>query len=92
MRAREQGFAIQAGRHYLAGMTDKLKRPRDANQLAKLIVDVATGSKPELPVADTSGQRKGGQKGGVARANSLTQEERSDISSKAAKKRWSSDH
>jgi len=30
---------------YIAHMTDCPKRPRDPNQLAKLIVDIATGSK-----------------------------------------------
>ena len=29
-------------------MTDKPKRPRDANQLAKFIVDVAAGDEPEV--------------------------------------------
>lgn len=74
---------------YLGGMTDKPKRPRDANQLAKFIVDVATGEEPEHD-PDTSGQRKGGQKGGKARAEKLSPEERSKIAEKAAKSRWSS--
>ena len=89
---REAGFALGAGNHYLAGMTQKPKRPRDANQLAKYIVDVATEGDAAMPDADTSGQRRGGVKGGATRANNLTQAERSAISSKAAKKRWSSDH
>ena len=41
--AREAGFGPSADTHYLDCMTDKPKRPRDANQLAKFIVDVATG-------------------------------------------------
>ena len=86
------GFAPSVDKHYLDGMTQTPKRPRDANQLAKFIVDVATEGEAAMPAADTSGQRKGGEKGGTARANSLTPAERSDISSKAAKKRWSSDH
>ncbi len=45
-------------------MTDKPKRPRDANQLAKFIVDMAT--EDEEPV--TSGQRKAGLKGAKARS------------------------
>lgn len=72
-------------------MTDKPKRPRDANQLAKFIVDLATGDESDVPLPDHDAQRKGGERGGAARANSLTQAERSAISSKAAKKRWSSD-
>ena len=66
-------------------MNDRPKRPRDANQLAKFIVDMATGDEPVLE-PDTSGQRKGGDLGGLARAKKLTQAERSAISSKAAMK------
>lgn len=71
-------------------MTDKPKRPRDANQLAKFIVDVATGEEPEYK-PDTSGQRKGGLKGGRARAESLEPSTRSDVAKKAANRRWSSE-
>lgn len=63
-------------------MTDKPKRPRDANQLAKFIVDVAAGEEPEFEM-DTSSQRKGGLKGGKARAEKLSPEERSKIARKA---------
>ena len=72
----------------------KPKRPRDANQLAKFIVDVATGEVQESdpndgknPAAVALG-RLGGQKGGKARAKSLTAEQKSAIAKKAAKKRW----
>lgn len=68
-------------------MTDKPKRPRDANQLAKFIVDMATGEEP-VHEHDTSGQRKGGLKGGKARADKLSPEERSEIAKKAARSRW----
>ncbi|MFN3954987.1 MAG: histone H1 [Pararhodobacter sp.] len=68
-------------------MTDKPKRPRDANQLAKFIVDLATGEEPEHE-PDTSGQRKGGLKGGKARADKLSPEERIEIAKKAARARW----
>lgn len=68
-------------------MTDKPKRPRDANQLAKFIVDAATGEEP-VHEPDTSGQRKGGLKGGKARAEKLSPDERSEIARKAAAKRW----
>ena len=71
------------------------KRPRDANQLAKFIVDVASGEvedeAPESgknPAAVALG-RLGGLKGGKARATSLTKARRSEIARKAAKKRWS---
>ena len=70
-------------------MTDKPKRPRDANQLAKFIADVATGEASEDDAPDKAeGQRKGGLKGGAARAQKLTPEERSEIAKKAAKARW----
>ena len=68
-------------------MTDKPKRPRDANQLAHMIVGLATGEDVEHE-PDTSGQRKGGLRGGKARADKLSPEERSEIAKKAAKARW----
>lgn len=70
------------------------KRPRDPNQLAKLITDIATGEAEEEgndgkdPAAVSLG-RRGGLKGGKARAASLSPEERSAIASKAAAARWS---
>ncbi len=70
------------------------KPPRDANQLAKLITGIATGEEPlpqendgKDPSAVALG-RKGGLKGGAARAASLTKARRSEIAKKAAKKRW----
>jgi hypothetical protein len=77
-------------------MTEKkLKRPRDANQLAKFIADLATGEvvPPEEkddgknPAAVALG-RLGGKKGGKARAAKLTPEQRKAIAKKAAEKRW----
>lgn len=70
-------------------MLKPLKRPRDPNQLAKLIVDIATGE--ERDEAQTEAQlraSKGGQKGGKARANALSPAERSEIASVAAQARW----
>lgn len=65
-------------------MPDRLrKRPRDPNQLAKLIVDIATGEVEDTPVDDGKDPaavalgRKGGLKGGKARAESMTPKERS---------------
>jgi hypothetical protein len=65
------------------------KRPRDANQLAKMIVDLSTGeeSEPELSPKAEAG-RKGGLKGGAARAAKLTPKRRSEIAKKAAQARW----
>lgn len=71
----------------------KPKRPRDLNQLAKSIVDEATGQTDALP-EDTRDPlavelgRRGGLKGGKARAAKLTPEQRSEIARKAAAKRW----
>jgi hypothetical protein len=67
------------------------KRPRDINQLAKMIVDLSTGEIEEKPesVKAKSG-RLGGLKGGKARAESLTPERRKEIAKNAAEKRWNS--
>lgn len=78
------------------------KRPRDTNELAKRIVDLATGEGPELseqssadsgknPAAVALG-RLGGKKGGKARADKLTSEQRSEIAKRAAAARWSKEH
>jgi hypothetical protein len=68
------------------------KRPRDLNQLAKLVVDIASGEMPD-PVSEAKRNpavrgRAGGIKGGAARAAVLSADKRSEISRKAAKKRW----
>jgi hypothetical protein len=71
----------------------KPKRPRDTNQLAKFITDLATGEIEEKtddgknPAAVALG-RLGGQKGGRARADSLSAKERAAIAKKAATARW----
>jgi hypothetical protein len=71
-------------------MTERPSRPRDANQLAKLIADIATGDAADIsPAAKPEAQVKGGKAGGKARAEKLTPEGRSAIASKAAKARWS---
>lgn len=69
------------------------KRPRDLNQLAKAIVDEATGNVPE-PEPDTRNPAavalgaKGASKGGKSRAQKLTREQRVDIAKQAAAARW----
>ena len=62
---------------------------KEINQLAKFIVDQATGeiSKPADSVRTKAG-RLGGVKGGNARARNLTPEERSKIATLAAQARW----
>jgi hypothetical protein len=71
------------------------KRPRDPNQLAKLIVDMATGNAPPETRADDGKNpaavalgRLGGRKGGAARAAALTPKKRREIARKAATARW----
>jgi hypothetical protein len=71
------------------------KRPRDPNQLAKLVVDIATAEVEDTPADDGKDPaavalgRKGGLKGGRARADSLTAEQRSEAARRAARARWS---
>lgn len=65
--------------------TKRLPRPRDPAQLAKLIVDIATGE-VEDRVADKRDPAKA--KGGEARARALTGGKRREIAKKAAKARW----
>lgn len=72
-------------------MTDKKpKRPRDVSQLAKMMVDIATGEKSEAisPVNEIA--RRAGGKGGNERAASLAEKRRSEIATLAAKARWKS--
>lgn len=74
----------------------KPKRPRDPNQLAKLIADIATGEATDQLVTDDGRDlaavmlgRRGGLKGGRARANALSPARRSEIAKRAAAARWS---
>ena len=72
------------------------KRPRDPAQLAKAIVDEATGQvppavdgrKPALTERHTIPGRMGGVKGGKARAEKLTPAQRREIAKEAAQARW----
>lgn len=71
-------------------------RPRDPNQLAKLMTDIATGQAEDRLITDDGRDlaavmmgRLGGLKGGRARAETLSPERRSEIAAKAAQTRWS---
>lgn len=70
------------------------KRPRDPNQLGKLIVDIATGDARDTAVdagkdpAAVALGRKGGLRGGKERASRMTAEERRESAKKAARARW----
>ncbi|MCL4766801.1 MAG: histone H1 [Hyphomicrobiaceae bacterium] len=83
-------------------MTDqerkRKERPRDINQLAKSIVDIATGEVEDRePTPEEQGKdpaavslgRRGGLKGGKARAEKMTAKQRSAVAKKAATARWS---
>ena len=75
-------------------------RPRDVNQLAKALVDEATADprsrepvEPAAPVdpirqAAAEMGRRGGLKGGPARAAKLTKKQLSESAKKAATARW----
>ncbi len=64
-------------------------RPRDPIQLGKLMVDIATGQVPDTVDDGKDAAAAGlGQKGGSARARTLTAEHRVEIARKAAAKRW----
>ena len=72
------------------------KPPRDANQLAKLVVDIAIGDEVGDAINHVSGKdpaavslgRRGGLKGGAARAKALSPKKRSEIARKAARARY----
>ena len=76
----------------------RLPRPRDPVQLGKLIGDILTGqvedrapTRPADPHKDQAAValgRKGGLKGGRARADKMSAGQRTEIARKAAKARW----
>lgn len=70
-------------------MAKQPKRPRDPNQLAKLMIDIASGDVTEVEkTANEKRASKAGSLGGPARAKKLSAEERSQIASVAAQARW----
>lgn len=84
--------------------TSKKSKPTDISQLARAIVEEATGesltdqshstepskesTRKKNPAAVALG-KLGGKKGGLARAKKLTPEQRKAIAEKAARARWS---
>jgi len=62
----------------------------DFAQNALRVVEISTGEalKPKKNAAAVSLGRRGGLKGGVARAAKLSPERRREIASAAARKRW----
>ena len=61
------------------------QRPRDVNQLGKLMVDIAVGD------VEDDEPKSGRSRGGVARAVSMAPEQRKRIATKAANARWGRD-
>jgi hypothetical protein len=75
------------------------KRSRDLNALAASIVGEATDETATKEAADDGKDpaavalgRKGGLKGGKARAAKLTLEQRSEIARKASQARWAAEN
>lgn len=71
------------------------RRPKDPNELARNVVDVATGAVADDPTppaekdpAAVALGRRGGLKGGRARAANMTPEARSEAARKAGQARW----
>jgi hypothetical protein len=67
--------------------------PRDMAQLAKMVVDIATGEAPPEPASTRNPAavalgRLGGLKGGKARAAGMTKKQRTVAAKKAATARW----
>jgi hypothetical protein len=74
-----------------------LKRPRDPAQLAKLMIDIASGEViDQKPARDDTGKnpaavalgKLGGEKGGAARAAKLSAKKRKQIAQMGAAARW----
>lgn len=82
-------------------MTDKAPkrphRPRDVNRLARQVVDEAVTDGAAIAKPNSEGKnaeaanmgRRGGLKGGKARARKLSPERRAEIARQAASARWS---
>lgn len=73
----------------LEPMAKQSKKPADLNRLAAAIVGDATDETPPKPESRHAvAGRSGGQKGGRARADRMSAEERSEAARKAARARW----
>lgn len=65
------------------------KRPADVIGAAGMVGRIATGEiEDKKRDPGTEANRKGGLKGGAARAKKLSPERRKEIASRAAKSRW----
>jgi hypothetical protein len=71
----------------------RLKRPRDPAQLAKLMIDIASGEvEDRQPTPEEQGKDPAavalGRKGGQVRATNLAAKKRKAIARNAANSRW----
>jgi hypothetical protein len=94
MRSSIDGSVNLCDSHFVTD-SKRIPRPRDPNQLAKLVMDIATGEQDDRTKTDDGRDlaavllgRRGGLKGGVARAATLSSERRTEIARKAAAARW----
>ena len=79
----------------MTNRSDRVSRPADTSQLAKLMADIAAGEHVERLTTDDGKDlaavllgRRGGLKGGRARADSMTPARRAEIARTAAVARW----
>lgn len=77
----------------LSGMQSRPKRPRDPNQLGKLIVDLSVGEADDAQNMPDESEKDPaavalGKKGGAARAALLSKKRKKEIAKKAASARW----
>jgi hypothetical protein len=78
------------------GMQKRSRMPRDTNQLAHKILQIAIGEDVEPEAKPDDGKnpaavalgKLGGPKGGKARWKGVSPKERSEIAREAARKRW----
>lgn len=81
----------------LSGMQPHPKRPRDPNQLGKLIVELSVGEADDSKnMPDESRKDPAavalGKRGGAARSAALTKKRKVEIAMKAANTRWKKKH
>jgi len=68
--------------------SSKKQIPKDTNEIAAFVVETATNEPDEKNLHAIALGRLGGLKGGRARAEKLTAEQRKEIAQKAARARW----
>ena len=93
-----EGLSYSAQAYYILAImaeSTRTPRPRDPNQLAKLITDIATGDTTDRLLTDDGRDlaavmmgRLGGLKGGPARAEALNADQRREIARRGAEARW----